>query len=392
MKPSTILKYSIGLDISKDSFDACFSAIDSSQKVTVKATRKFTNNENGFKQFYQWELKHKKQDVPMVFCMEATGVYYENIAWYLHLKDQQVSVVLPNKAKKYLQALGLKSKNDKIDAKGLARMAAEQNLGRWLPISNEIYGLRYLTRHHEQLQGHRTRANNQVHAMGHSHFTSKSILKQQQQMIKLVDKQLEEIEKQIILLIDNDVELKLKFGNISKIKGISYLSFATIVAETNGFAAFNNQRQLVSYAGYDVVENQSGRYSGKTKISKRGNSHLRRIMHMPALNAVRHKEPVFLGLFERVYDRTKIKMKGYVAVQRKLLVLIYALWKKNGAYVALSAKKENGISGNDEPKLLFSLVSAGDTKEIAPANARATLDEHPCNESPEVLFSLLQSY
>lgn len=391
MDTSTTLKYSVGLDISKDSFDACFSATGSSQKATVTATRKFKNNENGFGQFYPWALKHKKQGVPMVFCMEATGVYYENIAWHLHLNSQHVSVMLPNKAKKYLQSLGLKSKNGKIDAKGLARMAAEQNLGRWLPISNEIYVLRHLTRHHEQLQGHKARAYSQAHAMQHGHFTSKAIVKQQQQMTKSIDRQPKETEKQITGLIDNDAELKQKFENIGKAKGIGYLSFATIVAETNGFAAFNNQRQLVSYAGHDVAENQSGRHSGKAKISKRGNSHLRRAMHMPALNAVRYREPVFLDLYERVYGRAKIKMKGCVAVQRKPLTLIYALWKKDGAYIPLAAKKENGTSGNDAPKPLFSVAPAGGTKEIAPANARATLDGHPCNELPEALFSVLQS-
>ena len=38
------------------------------------------------------------------------------------------------------------------------------------------------------------------------------------------------------------------------------------------------------------------------------------------------------NLYERIFDRTAVKMKGYVAVQRKLLVLIYILWKKNEAY------------------------------------------------------------
>ena len=53
---------------------------------------------------------------------------------------------------------------------------------------------------------------------------------------------------------------------------------------------------------------------------------------MPALNVVSLGEPVFVNLYERVYGRTKIKMKGYVAVQRELLCLMYTLWKKNEKY------------------------------------------------------------
>jgi transposase len=47
---------------------------------------------------------------------------------------------------------------------------------------------------------------------------------------------------------------------------------------------FPNQRNLVSYAGYDLVENQSGTRSGKTRISKQGNHRIRRVLHLPAFN------------------------------------------------------------------------------------------------------------
>ena len=58
--------------------------------------------------------------------MESTGVYHEQIAWYLFQNDLAVSIVLPNKAKHYLKSLGHKSKNDKIDAKGLAQMGLDR--------------------------------------------------------------------------------------------------------------------------------------------------------------------------------------------------------------------------------------------------------------------------
>ena len=74
------------------------------------------------------------------------------------------------------------------------------------------------------------------------------------------------------------------------------ITIATVLAETNGFEMFSNHRQLTSYSGYDVVENQSGKRMGKTKISKKGNSHIRRILHMAALNVVAYGEPVFVNL------------------------------------------------------------------------------------------------
>ena len=114
-----MLKYCVGLDVSSKDFYACLSVIDSLQKVSVKCSSKFPNHAKGFDSLDAWLMKHHKQkDVPLVVVMEATGVYYENLALFLYLKGYKVSVVLPNKAKKYLQATGLKSKNDTMDAQG----------------------------------------------------------------------------------------------------------------------------------------------------------------------------------------------------------------------------------------------------------------------------------
>lgn len=153
--------------------------------------------------------------------------------------------------------------------------------------------------------------------------------------------------EQISRIIDSDPDLKERVGKILKIKGLGLLSVATIIAETNGFALFENVRQLTSYAGYDVVENQSGKRSGKTKISKMGNSHIRRMMYMPALGVVKYKEENFVKIYNRIYERTRVKMKAYVAIQRKLLCMIYILWKNNAEY---DPKYLNRIELNTLPK------------------------------------------
>ena len=136
---------------------------------------------------------------------------------------------------------------------------------------------------------------------------------------------------------------------------VKYLIAAQTIWRLIGtdFALFKNLRQLVSYFGYDVIENQSGNHSGKTKISKRGNGHIRRILHMSSLRVVRFDQKPFVDLYNRVNDKTGIKMKGYVAVQKKLLVYIYTLWKKNETYHPL----QKITSGNDELKPLFLLGS-----------------------------------
>lgn len=326
------LKYCVGIDVSMKDFHCCLSIIDSAQEVRVKASHKFSNDKKGFALFAEWIKKHCKEPVCVVFVMEATGVYHEQLAWFLHGKGHTLSILLPTRAKRYLQADGAKSKNDKIDAKGLSRIGAEKKLDFWIPPSAELHNLRSLTRHHQGLTEMRTVYSNQLHSLEHSQFCNKEIVRQLKKGLRLIEKQISEMEQSIAGVIQGDPVLQLHCKNITAIKGIGILSFAVVAAETDGFALFDNAARLVSYAGYDVVENQSGSHSGRTKISKRGNSRIRRILHMPALVARREDQPQFKNLYNRIYEKTGIKMKGCVAVQKKLLVMMYYLWKKQQMY------------------------------------------------------------
>ena len=146
------------------------------------------------------------------------------------------------------------------------------------------------------------------------------------------------------------------------------------MAETNGFTAFKSAAQLVSYAGYDVMANESGKRIGKTKISKKGNSRIRRSLHFPAFNMIKYEVSVFKNLFQRVYDRSKLKMKAYTAVQKKLLTIIYALWKNDQEFIDKIQPQETSGDTEQEP----SLASAPqELKKLALAKSRAKQDRHP---------------
>jgi transposase len=261
--------------------------------------------------------------------MEATGIYHEECAYYLYDKKYSVCVVLPNYAKKFLQASGLKSKNDKIDAKGLAQMFAERAFALWAPMDKFYYHLRALTRQQESLQEIKTGVVNQHSAAKRSAFINKEVIKQLNETIKFLEKKIAEIEKKIITHLKSNKEIEDQVQNVLTVTGIGIVTLAILLAETNGFLLFKSTRQLVSFSGYDVVENQSGRHRGKTKISKKGNSHIRRSLFFPAFTAVSHKCKPFLDLYNRTFEKHKIKMKSYVAVQKKLLVIVYTIWKKN---------------------------------------------------------------
>lgn len=325
-----MIKYSIGIDISKNEFHVSLSTIDVKQHVKTIRSGSFKNNKTGFAEFIRWiNTSCIQKDVPISILMEATGVYYENCALYLFLHKFSVSVILPNKSKKYMAALGIKTKNDKVDAKALSCMGAQQALAKWEPMGQFFYELRSITRHHQALKESKTVFNNQLEAVNHCMYPCNETKKSLTKMIKMVEDQIIVNEKAMENHLNSNDEVKEKIEKITEIKGVGVLTVAVILAETNGFELFESISQLISYAGYDVIENQSGTHTGKTKISKKGNSRIRRALHMPALCTVTHKVEIFKKLYDRTFEKHGIKMKSYVAIQKKLLSIIYTLWKKN---------------------------------------------------------------
>lgn len=337
-----VLKVNLGIDAAKDNCECNLSVLTAELVVKVIAAKMFLNTDHGLEELEKWLIKNCPAECTKVHVViEASGVYHERFALGLQKADYCISVVLPNKAKKYMESLGLKSKNDSIDARGLARMGCEQNLEEWIALSPFYHKLRTYTRLHEDIQQKRTDTTNQLHALQHSAVQMKSAIKVLQRLVKVFDKELAHTKKLIDDHIATSTEVKEKMDKVCDVKGLGTLSVATVVAECNGFDLIKNIPQLISFAGYDVVEDQSGKRVGKTKISKKGNAHIRRILHMPALNAKTYEVGTMASLFERTFNKHGIKMKSYVALQRKLLILIYTLWKKNEAFDKDYEKKKS---------------------------------------------------
>ena len=375
------LRYGCGIDMAKEKFDACILGINAGMQSKNLVSKTFNNTLSGFKEFHKWARRYCNNDVPVVYLVEATGSYHENLSMFLYSEGEFISVVLPNKSKKYMESLGLKSKTDGIDAYGLGHMACSQEHKKWIAPTSTMYRLRVITRQIENMATLKTATSNQLEAMRYSMERQRDIEKMLEVQIQFYEKQKEILEKKMKEIIKEDPELERKIENLATIKGVGTLTSATIVAETNGFELFENAAQLVSYTGYDVVEDQSGKRQGKTKISKKGNGHIRRALHFPALNVVTHDVGPFRKFYQRIFERTNIKMKGYTAVQKKLLVVMYSLWKNDVPFDENYIWTSTKTSGEKEMEpSLVSVSKKRSTKKIAPELPEAIQDKHPSND------------
>lgn len=321
------IKQCIGIDCAKDELVCAFGIMKEDFGIEILSNSKFSNNEKGFRKLVAWAEKLKSTDYDLKFVIEATGVYHESVSEYLHENSFQISVILPNKIKAFSRTLSVKTVNDKECAKIIAQFGLEKKLDLWQPPQEVYQTLRQLTRERDQLLTEQTIKKNQLHAELSGAWPNKGSAERAKALLKIIAKQIKEIEKEIKSIVQSFSWLAEKMEKLCSIKGVGLITAATVVAETNGFHLIRNKNQLVSYAGLDVVEKQSGTsVRGKTRISKKGNKYLRKCLYFPAFTAIQHNKQS-KDQYEKIVSKTSIKMKGAVAVQRKILILIYTLWK-----------------------------------------------------------------
>jgi transposase len=341
------IKQCIGIDCGLKELVVAYGVMDEAYDTKVLSNTSFKNNPSGFKKLYSWSKKLNPHGGEILYVIEATGVYHEQVSQFLHEHSCKVSVLLPNRAHAFMKTLTIKTVNDKVSAQMLAQMGLEKKLRLWQPPQKVYNELRQLTRERDQLVGEQTQIKNQLHAEKSGAWPNEQSIKRMQKRIRFVSKQIEEIEQEITALIEQNSWLRDKMKKVCTIKGVGLITAATVVAETDGFNLIRNKKQLVSYAGLDVITKDSGiSIKGKPRISKKGNKYLRKCLHYPALSAIRSTETM-KALFKRLVSKHGIKMKAVVAVQRKLLVLIYVLWKRDELFDPEyhTKKKEPAFAG-----------------------------------------------
>lgn len=327
-----IVKQVVGIDVAQNELVVCLGRMYDDWSPELYASKSFANNAKGFEALEKWVTKLADTQVGTRYVMEATGVYHEKLAYYLAEKSCTLSIVLPNKISNYIRTLKVKTITDKTASEAIASFGLERKLEDWKRPVKVFKSMRQLTRERNQLVEERTMIKNQIHAEKSEADPSDASIYRMNKRIALLDKQEQQIKEELQALVKQNEQLKQTIKTVCTIPGVGLLTAATVLGETNGFELIRNKRQLTSYAGLDVREKQSGTsVKGKPSISKRGNRYLRKAMHLPALAVIRHDQR-YKAVFARLVSKHGIKMKAAVAVQRKLLEMIFTIYKNNVPY------------------------------------------------------------
>lgn len=305
----------LGIDVAKRKFDVALLIND---KLKHKACQ---NTPEGFAELLQWMDKQGAAKVHA--CLEATGRYGEALAQALVEAGHTVSLVNPARVKGFAQSELNRTKTDKVDAALIARFCAALRPEPWKPLAPEFRELQALLRRLADLQEMRQMEINRLKA-GES---SEPVMASIQSLIQVLDHQVEATKRLIQQYFNDHPDLKGKRDLLTSIPGVGEHTAAILLAEIGDFSAFQNARQLVAYCGLNPKECLSGSsVRRRARLSKVGNSRLRKALFMPALTAARHN-PILKAFAARLLERGKARKAVLGAVMRKLLHLAFGVLK-----------------------------------------------------------------
>ena len=260
-------------------------------------------------------------------CLEATGVYHFDLSVALHDAGVALMVVNPKSSHNFAKALMKSSKTDAVDADTLAQYAERMNFVAWTRPSDEKIALRSFARRIDALTRQKAAAKNNCHALVSSQETPKAVLRDVKLAISQLEKRIDCLSKEALVLIGKHAELERAFRLLTGIKGIAQTSAIALMGELLLLPQGLSHREWVKFAGLDPHAFDSGKSVHKqARLSKAGNRHIRSALYMPALSAKQH-DPHVKAYFQHLVDNGKLPLQALCAVMRKLLHAIHGMLK-----------------------------------------------------------------
>lgn len=278
--------------------------------------------------------------------MEATGVYYLDLAAALYEAELPVCVINPRSFRHFADIKLSGSKTDAIDSALLAEYAERMEPALWSPPPHLHLQLRDLGRQINRLVNTRTQAKNRLHALSARKSTPRLLIEDEEESIDSLDRRIERLRQAARELIAQSETLSQQFECLATAKGVGEASAVAILAELCVLPEKLKAPQVARHAGLDVRLTQSGRSINRPgRMSKAGNAYLRSALFMPTMAAIRH-EPRAKAFFNALVARGKKKIQAACAVMRKYLTGIWACIKNRSRFDAsLLFSEQNALTG-----------------------------------------------
>lgn len=254
---------------------------------------------------------------PALVALEATGGFETVVAATLASAGLPVAVVNPAQVRAYGKALGQRAKTDPIDARLIARFAADTR-PEARPLPDEA------TARLADLVSRRRQIIAMIVAerQRQKRFTDQRLQKSITRLLDALQRELSEVEAEIDDDLRGSPAWREKEDLLASVPGVGPTIARTLIAEMPELGSLD-RRQIAALAGLAPWTRQSGQWKGRSFIGG-GRASVRAALHMGAVTASRHN-PALKAFRDRLLAAGKPKMLALVAVARKLLTILNAI-------------------------------------------------------------------
>lgn len=318
----TSFQYFVGLDLGSETFTAALGTTP--WKLLVRATE-FANTPDGFVQLLAWWQKQNHPREQTLWCMEATGVYGEALAYLLVAHGHAVAVEPPLKVKRAFAPHG--HKTDAVDSQQIAEYACRfsDEVTPWQPRAEILEQIKVLLTTREQITVQRTGHHTALHALKRKPVRTPVAEQIHEQVLAELQTHLKAIDAELQRLLEQHPPYQKLLGLLLTIPGVGVLLASHVIGLMHTMTQPLDPKRLAAFLGICPYEHQSGKSVRATPTSRHfGPGAPRKLLHLAARSVSTHKKP-FREYYQRKLAEGKPKKVALNNVANKLLKVICAV-------------------------------------------------------------------
>jgi transposase len=291
----------VGIDVAKGKLDVYVHPIAASLTVS---------NGDGIEELIRFVKAHQPKRV----VFESTGGYARKLHAALEAAQIKAYCVQPHRVRMYAEALGIKAKTDALDAKVIAKFAANAELVEKPELPPAVRGLRELVV--RRLQIVKLRAKERIH----KESIPEGLTAGWTEVQAALDTHIRELDDAIIAAVNGDADLRRRAEILTRMKGVGLVTCSSLLALLPELGQMKN-KQAASLVGVAPFNDDSGQSQGDVPRHIRGGrQRLRCALFMSALSVVDEEGPL-RDLYLRLTSAGKPPKVALTAVIRKLVVI-----------------------------------------------------------------------
>ena len=323
-------EYFVGIDVASLSFTA---AVGKTPWQLVIRPTEFANDFDSFPKFLHWLQHHNLQPDNAILCMEATGVYSEALAYFIHANGYRIAVEPPLKVKRSFDTSGHKS--DAVDSRQIAEYACRyfDELAFWQPKIDILEQIKVLLNTREQFSAQLTAHRNSLKTLQRKVVVTPLAEQLHQDNITQLKNHIKSIEEEIQRLIDQDPSYRQMVSLLMSVPGVGLLLAAQMLVIVENSPEPVSAKTLAAYIGICPYEHFSGTSVFKRSSSRHyGPAAVRKLLYLAAMS-VRTHHAQFREYFFRKVAEGKSKRLVLNNIANKLIKIMCAVLRTQTPYI-----------------------------------------------------------